>query len=697
MGSGSIATTVITAEDIASLGIETLTEALRLVPGVLVQDNAMKARISIRGTGSFPYSARVRFMIDGIPINDPANGALPGFPGDHILPIDQIERIEVGKGPLGAIGAGSIWGVVNIVSRRIAPIEPAAADQTLGGAVRLRSTTNGEPMLSARHDQRLGRWLTSTSAALRLDDGGVRVTEGTERRSSQVFSSLQSGGFRAILNYERTELTPFDMRGSLNAGDYLGYYDNFGLEPPGEAPIDFEIRTLGSRERLFDTFLMYDRELNHGRTRVSTRLSYQARKGGSCTDCHTGERADETDPSGFVHSRIGWQGDRSSLAQEVSRTARGFVSARLDHQFELLASHQLRVGVEGNFTEVKRNVAVTLKGTDPDDRVTSAFVEDRMTLLPDRLWADVSARWDDHSSFGGEASWQAGVEAIVNSSWTVSARASSAPRFPTWDERFLGLIVRSETAMSMVGAMEAGTQDLVPERMTSFQVSIRHRPRPTRASSADRVSVHLDAYWNRIENGLTQNGVREPYQSSLAPMILVWENSNEPLEIKGFELGITYRLDRQLELRFGWAAQETDSPPDLTIGGFTWWYQGAPYAPANKLYFEILSRPREHLDIGLTAAFVDRQHVQFHMYPNPLIYYNWADEERIGPMPDSHHSYWNVNLSLGYELSIASRAARLGLRVDDIFDQAPVEYVHAQQDPGNRRGRKVALTAAWTY
>ncbi len=85
------------------MGFMSVVDALRLAPGVLVRKSEMKSIVSIRGTGDFPYSSRVLFLLDGVPINSPDTGTYPRFPMDHLIPIEEVERIEVYKGPGSAI------------------------------------------------------------------------------------------------------------------------------------------------------------------------------------------------------------------------------------------------------------------------------------------------------------------------------------------------------------------------------------------------------------------------------------------------------------------------------------------------------------------------------------------------------------------------------------------------------------------
>ncbi|MGH2403236.1 MAG: TonB-dependent receptor plug domain-containing protein [bacterium] len=104
---------VLTAADLARLGVRTVGDALRFLPEVSVRGfggpGALQ-EVSIRGTAS----AHVLVLIDGVPVNSPAQGLV----GLNTIPVDNIERIEVLRGPFSAIyGSGALGGVLNIVTR----------------------------------------------------------------------------------------------------------------------------------------------------------------------------------------------------------------------------------------------------------------------------------------------------------------------------------------------------------------------------------------------------------------------------------------------------------------------------------------------------------------------------------------------------------------------------------------------------
>ena len=113
------AATVITAEEIASMGARTLSEALEAVPGLHVSRNSLLNNNSptygMRGilTSTSPH---VLMMVNGIP----RTSVYLGNPDELAveLPVDNIARIEVIRGPGSAVyGADAFAGTINIITK----------------------------------------------------------------------------------------------------------------------------------------------------------------------------------------------------------------------------------------------------------------------------------------------------------------------------------------------------------------------------------------------------------------------------------------------------------------------------------------------------------------------------------------------------------------------------------------------------
>jgi len=224
---------VLTREDIASSGAHTIPDLLRLVPGVEVsQINSSQWAISIRGFNSL-YSNKVLALMDGRALYQPSFSGV--FWDQQDLPIEDIERIEVIRGPDGTIwGPNAVNGVINIVTRH--------SRDTQGGLI----TAGG------------GSWRTGEGL---VEYGGKAGSAGTYRVFGKYFDGNNSvypdglpasdawhswaGGFRSDWDLTpRDELTvQGDLRATVAGGASLG---TFSSPQPHQEIVNSPIRnTLG--------------------------------------------------------------------------------------------------------------------------------------------------------------------------------------------------------------------------------------------------------------------------------------------------------------------------------------------------------------------------------------------------------------------------------------------------------------------
>lgn len=124
---------VIDSEDIRRSGMSKLPDLLRMVPGLEVSNlNSNTWAISARGFAT-QFGNKLLVQIDGRTIYTPLFSGV--FWADHNLMLEDIDRIEVIRGPGAALwGANAVNGVINIITKR--------AEDTQGGLLSLRAGTS---------------------------------------------------------------------------------------------------------------------------------------------------------------------------------------------------------------------------------------------------------------------------------------------------------------------------------------------------------------------------------------------------------------------------------------------------------------------------------------------------------------------------------------------------------------------------
>lgn len=123
--------TIITGEMMNRFGIQSLPDALRLVPGMAVtQVNGNDFRINYHGTNIL-VPRRMNVLVDGISIYRPAFARVDWkeFP----VSIEDIDKIEVTRGPNSvSYGANSMLAIINIITKHPSAVEGSTLSVTGG-------------------------------------------------------------------------------------------------------------------------------------------------------------------------------------------------------------------------------------------------------------------------------------------------------------------------------------------------------------------------------------------------------------------------------------------------------------------------------------------------------------------------------------------------------------------------------------
>ncbi len=126
-----VAVTLIDREMIEASGFTEIHELMRLVPGFLVADWPDGSPMVANHGMSDAYDRRIKVMIDGRTVNSPAWGNTNWH--DLPLRVDDVERIEVVRGPNGAAyGVNAFDGVINIITRSPATESGVAVISRIG-------------------------------------------------------------------------------------------------------------------------------------------------------------------------------------------------------------------------------------------------------------------------------------------------------------------------------------------------------------------------------------------------------------------------------------------------------------------------------------------------------------------------------------------------------------------------------------
>ncbi|MFL1586755.1 TonB-dependent receptor [Stutzerimonas stutzeri] len=224
------ANTVFTRADIERLQARSVPELLRRVPGVQVSSAGGLPSLSLRGTGT----AQTLVLVDGQRIAS----ATSGFARLDYLAIDNIERVEVIRGPRSSLyGADAIGGVIQIFTRGGKPgINPevrlaAGSDQTFQRSLSLAAGTEQTRIhLGASLDERDGFDITRDNRGADQDNDGQR-NKALHLKLDHQFDANWKGGLslndqRGKNEYDDAyEFEPGTPQDEFRVSSYSGYLD----------------------------------------------------------------------------------------------------------------------------------------------------------------------------------------------------------------------------------------------------------------------------------------------------------------------------------------------------------------------------------------------------------------------------------------------------------------------------------------
>lgn len=406
--------TIISKEELRRRNAISLADILRDVPGFAVNRSGPQGSITqIRIRGS--EANHVLVMIDGIEVNDPAQGSEFNFA--HLQASD-IERVEIVRGPQSALwGSDAVAGVVNVITQQ-EQIEPSADLAIEAGSF---GTQRAQLNLGGGFD----RFQIGFSGDYLNSDGtNISSSGGEEDAYSNSTLSLN-------VLYEATD----DIAIGLNLRDTDAENDFDGTDFFSSGlPIDADYRT--ETDLAYSQFLInansLEGQLRHRFTANST----------------------DTESRNFTGSAL----SNDFLAQKKQYSYQlSFSPINTDQTFSLV--------LERERTDYQQRGQGSFWGDPNQNRSTlTKSVATEYLIHIDALTLSASARIDNNDEFDNATSWRlTAAYNFPNISMKLHASIGESIKNPTFTDRF-GYFTNF-----------LGNPDLTPEQSQSWEFGI-HQP-----------------------------------------------------------------------------------------------------------------------------------------------------------------------------------------------------------------------------
>ena len=497
---------VVTAEDIRRSGATSIPEALRMVPGLHVAqitDNLWT--ISSRGLG-FRYANKLQVLVDGRSLYTPANGGVDW--NVHNMMLDDIERIEVIRGPGASLWGGNAFnGVINIITRHSRDTQGGLLTTSVGSHQRVHS--------SLQYGGRLAPNATYRFGAQFFDRKGSQQLSGEPARDG---GDLLQGSFRA--DWAPSPSDQLLFTGSLEDRDT----DNLGVVPLQSTPFDDPIVFSRLEWKTSSVMGRWQRYFTRG-DEISLQASYDwlTRDDPTVTDTR------ETLSLDFRHHLP--VGNRQDLLWGI-----GFNRFNLDSH----GSPNFSFG-HGEEEEREHSDFDPFEHHDADSRYV-LFAQNEIALVPEKLFLIPGARLQHETDSGWN--FQPSIRAL----WAPNPRhsfwgaVSRALRTPSEVEEHSHIVIAS---LGFFGPQPAylslvGNQEFQSEQLLAYELGYRTEPRPG-------LSFDVTTFFNVYDDLATAERTapvfiaEPPFPRIEVP--LRFENKMNG-EIYGMELSANWRVNR---------------------------------------------------------------------------------------------------------------------------------------------------------
>lgn len=421
--------TVIGREEIERSGQTNLYELLGTQPGIQTLQSGGRGSsgtISIRGSNS----NQVLVLIDG----QRMSSATSGTTALEHLPLDQIERIEILRGPGGSLyGADAVGGVIQVFTKQ-GEGQPAP---TLYFGAGNYSTT----IASAAYGGRVGDTSFHVQAGTEVSNGPSSVKEprlGKYNSYNPDDDGYRNRNFSLRLSQRVTK--DFDLSADYLQINALKHYDNSNCDSnSNNCTTNFDNRT----------------------------KTYQ--------DSYGVQAGYRVSPLWKSSLRIGQSSDRST-SWRLDQTANAIISDRYDTE-QTQATWQndfaTDIGTLMAAAEWRREAVVSTKTYDVSDRTTRSMVLGYQGTVGDHS-LQASGRMDDVSRMGINRSGSLAYGYRLQQAWTARVALGTAYHIPTFNDLYWPVDLPN---------FFRGNPDLKPERSRNQEVGLAYETAGTRAGA----------------------------------------------------------------------------------------------------------------------------------------------------------------------------------------------------------------------
>jgi len=452
---------VITQDDIHRSGVTSIPEALRMAPGVNVERiNSNQWSIGVRGFGD-RLARSVLVLIDGRAVYSPLFAGTYWELQDY--PLDDIDRIEVIRGPGGALwGANAFNGVINIITKSAKNTQGALVSGGGGTEERGFGTTRYGGKIGAAFNYRAYGTYFNRDSSFHANDNNFDAWQ------------VGRGGFRT--DWDMTSRDSLTMQGDLYKGETGDMLTNATYAPPFS-------QTLTQNADVFGANVLgrWKRDIN-----TTLGLSLQ------------------------------WYYDRTNRTDLNFTELRDTIDVDFQYRVGAFWRQELTWGTQYRMS-ASRITSIPTIVFDPSNRtdhLVTAFIQDQIPLVENVLALTFGTKvehndfsgWEEEPS--GRLAWTPTPQQTL---WTAVSRAVATPS--QVDQDFTATLPGLPGAPVFVRLVN--NKNFQTEKLTAYEVGYRIQP-------AESLLFDLSAFYNRYDSLLSGEAATPFFESTPSPTHFVF-------------------------------------------------------------------------------------------------------------------------------------------------------------------------------
>jgi iron complex outermembrane receptor protein len=431
------AVAVLTSEDIERSGVTNIPDALRLVPGLdVAQVDSHTWAISSRGFNDI-FANKLLVLIDGRTVYTPLFSGVFWEVQDTLLA--DIDRIEVVRGPGATLwGANAVNGVINIITK--------SARDTQGFFVSTGGGTEERDFVNLRYGVKVDQDTFARVYIKYFDRDSSVLPDGTEPHDA--WDMLQAG-FR--LDSEPSHENAFTLQGDIYTGNQDEVYSVPTTLPPFATTISSTDRVEGGNllGRWTHTFA------------ADSQLTLQAYY------------------------------DRTERESPIFGEKRNTGDVDLQDRFTWGDWQKIVWGVGFRVTEadIKNSLNVSLFPSERTLTLYSAFVQDEISIVPERLRLTLGSKFEHNDFTGFEIQPSARALWTPGYGQTIWGSISRAVRTPSEAESDIRLNPAPPVPIPPGFLTIHGNPDMDSEKLVAYELGYRVQP-------LEQLKLDLTGFYN---------------------------------------------------------------------------------------------------------------------------------------------------------------------------------------------------------